>query len=155
MNLMRISSTLVLALASVALAQEKPATQPAPTQENAPAPQAAPASNQTQAPEGLKVDHAASYYHFALAHMYEEMMAMYGRSEYANKAIDEYRLAIAADPSSEYLSAALADLYNRTGRIRDAVMDAQEAIQRDPNNLQAHKLLGRIYLRSLSDPQSG
>ena len=26
--------------------------------------------------------------------MYEEMMAMYGRSEYATKAIDEYRLAI-------------------------------------------------------------
>src|SRR5262249_57640856 len=102
-----------------------------------------------------KVDHAASYYHFGLAHMYEEMMAMYGRSEYANKAIEEYRLAIAADPSSEYLNAALADLYNRTGRIRDAVLEAQEIIQRDPNNLEAHKLLGRIYLRSLSDPQSG
>ncbi|HKF21602.1 MAG TPA: tetratricopeptide repeat protein [Candidatus Angelobacter sp.] len=157
MKFIRISSMLALALASVALAQEKPpAVQPpAPTQQNAPAPEAAPAQTQTQAPEGPKVDHAASYYHFALAHMYEEMMAMYGRSEYANKAIDEYRLAIAADPSSEYLSAALADLYNRTGRIRDAVMDAQEAIQRDPNNLQAHKLLGRIYLRSLSDPQSG
>src|SRR5262249_47343542 len=105
--------------------------------------------------EGPKIDHAASYYHFGLAHMYEEMMAMYGRSEYANKAIEEYRLAIAADPSSEYLTAALADLYNRAGRIREAVLDAQETIQRDPNNLQAHKLLGKIYLRSLSDPQSG
>jgi tetratricopeptide (TPR) repeat protein len=158
MNLMRISSrTLALALASVAaLAQETPpATQPAPTQENTPAPQKDPAPNEAQTPEGPKVDHAASYYHFGLAHMYEEMMAMYGRSEYANKAIDEYRLAIAADPSSEYLNAALADLYNRTGRIRDAVQDAQETIQRDPNNLQAHRLLGRIYLRSLGDPQSG
>jgi tetratricopeptide (TPR) repeat protein len=87
--------------------------------------------------------------------MYEEMMAMYGRSEYATKAIDEYRLAIAADPSSEFLNSALAELYTRTGRIRDAVMEAQEILQRDPNSVQAHKLLGRIYLRSLGDSQSG
>ena len=87
--------------------------------------------------------------------MYEEMMAMYGRSEYATKAIEEYRLAIAADPSSEFLNSALAELYTRTGRIRDAVLEAQEMLQRDPNNVQAHKLLGRIYLRSLGDTQSG
>jgi tetratricopeptide (TPR) repeat protein len=156
MNLMKISSLpLALALASVAaLAQEKPpVAQPAP--ENPPAAQQAPNTDTSQSMEGPKVDHAASYYHFGLAHMYEEMMGMYGRSEYANKAIDEYRLAIAADPSSEYLNAALADLYNRTGRVREAVLEAQEILQRDPNNLEAHKLLGRIYLRSLSDPQSG
>ena len=33
-----------------------------------------------------------------MAHMYEEMVSMYGRSDYANKAIEEYRLAIANDP---------------------------------------------------------
>jgi tetratricopeptide (TPR) repeat protein len=87
--------------------------------------------------------------------MYEEMMAMYGRAEYANKAIEEYRLAIAADPTSEYLNSALAELYSRTGRIRDAVLEAQEIIQRDPDNLEAHRLLGHIYLRSLGDPQGG
>ena len=87
--------------------------------------------------------------------MYEEMMAMYGRSEYATKAIEEYRLAIENDPSSEYLNASLAELYAKTGRIRDAVLEAQEIIKRDPNNLEAHKLLGRIYLRSLGDLQPG
>jgi tetratricopeptide (TPR) repeat protein len=102
-----------------------------------------------------KPDQAAAYYHFALAHMYEEMMSMYGRSEYATKAIDEYRLAIENDPASEYLNASLAELYAKTGRIRDAVLDAQEIIKRDPNNLEAHKLLGRIYLRSLGDLQPG
>ena len=35
--------------------------------------------------------------------MYEEMVATYGRAEYANKAIDEYRAAIQADPSSDLL----------------------------------------------------
>ena len=80
---------------------------------------------------------------------------MYGRSEYANKAIEEYKAAIESDPSSEFLNAGLAELYARTGRIRDAVLEAQEIVKRDPNNLQAHKLLGRIYLRSLGDMQSG
>jgi tetratricopeptide (TPR) repeat protein len=102
-----------------------------------------------------KVDRAASYYHFSLAHMYEEMMSMYGRSEYATKAIEEYRLAIDNDPSSDFLNSGLAELYYRTGRIRDAVQEAQAMIQRDPNNLQAHKLLGRIYRRSLGDTQAG
>ncbi|HEY3767638.1 MAG TPA: tetratricopeptide repeat protein [Candidatus Angelobacter sp.] len=102
-----------------------------------------------------KPDQGEAYYHFSLAHMYEEMMAMYGRSEYATKAIEEYRLAIENDPSSEYLNAALAELYAKTGRIRDAVTEAQDIIKRDPNNLEAHKLLGRIYLRSLGDLQPG
>lgn len=102
-------------------------------------------------PSAPKVDRAAAYYHYALAHMYEEQIAMYGRSDLANKAMDEYRLAIQSDPSSEYLTSALAELYVKTGRIRDAVLEAQDILKRDPNNLEAHKLLGRIYLRSLGD----
>src|ERR1700756_4959636 len=98
-----------------------------------------------------KVDHAAAYYHYTLAHMYEEMVTAYGRSDLATKATEEYRLAIEADPSSEFLTSGLAELYVKTGRIRDAVLQAQDIIKRDPNNLEAHKLLGRIYLRSLGD----
>ncbi len=102
-----------------------------------------------------KVDRATSYYHYTLAHMYEEQVTVYGRSELANKAIDEYRLAMEADPSSEFLTSGLAELYVKTGRIRDAVLEAQDIIKRDPNNLEAHKLLGRIYLRSLGDMPGG
>jgi len=100
-------------------------------------------------------DRAAAYYHFALAHMYEEQVATYGRSELANKAIEEYRAAIDADPTSAYLTSGLAELYAKTGRIRDAVVEAQDIIKRNPNNLEARRLLGRIYLRSLGDMQSG
>jgi tetratricopeptide (TPR) repeat protein len=102
-----------------------------------------------------KTDRASAYYHYATAHMYEEQVAVYGRSDLANKAIEEYRLAIEADPTSEFLTAALAELYAKTGRIRDAVMEAQDILKRDPNNLEARKLLGRIYLRSLGDVQAG
>jgi tetratricopeptide (TPR) repeat protein len=149
MNFLKNHSLLVMILVAASVT--------AVAQEKAPASQATPAQAQPgtagQASEPKKPDHAASYYHYGMAHMYEEMMAMYGRSEYATKAIEEYRKAIDADPSSEYLNAALAELYSRTGRIRDAVLEAQEIIQRDPNNLEAHKLLGRIYLRSLGDSQ--
>ena len=102
-----------------------------------------------------KVDRSAAYYHYALAHMYEEQVTVYGRSDLANKAIEEYRQAIEADPSSEFLTAGLAELYVKTGRIRDAVLEAQDIIKRDPKNLEAHKLLGRIYLRSLGDMPGG
>jgi tetratricopeptide (TPR) repeat protein len=115
-------------------------------------------SSETKLPNpspARKVDKAAAYYHYTLAHMYEEQVAVYGRSELATKAIEEYRAAIDADPTSEYLTSALAELYAKTGRIRDAVLEAQDILKRDPNNIEAHKLLGRIYLRSLGDMQSG
>jgi tetratricopeptide (TPR) repeat protein len=102
-----------------------------------------------------KIDRSAAYYHYALAHMYEEQVTVYGRSDLASKAIQEYRLAIEADPSSEFLTSGLAELYVKTGRIRDAVLEAQDILKRDPRNLEAHKLLGRIYLRSLGDMPGG
>ncbi|MFI5110445.1 MAG: tetratricopeptide repeat protein [Terriglobales bacterium] len=137
----------MLLLASLAgVAQTAPAKPAGPPEQLSP---------QTEPKQGKKADHAAAYYHYAMAHMYEELVAMYGRPEYANKAIDEYRLAIENDPASEYLNAGLAELYAKTGRIRDAVVEAQEIVKRDPNNLEARKLLGRIYLRSLPDTQAG
>lgn len=112
-----------------------------------------PAAAAAQAP--VKVDKGAAYYHYALAHIYEEEMMVYGRSDLANKAIDELRAAVDSDPTSEYLAASLAELYDKTGRKHDAVLEVQEILKRDPNNLEAHKLLGNIYLRSLGDEQSG
>jgi len=106
-------------------------------------------------PSPRKVDKAAAYYHYTLAHMYEEMVTAYGRSDLATKATEEYRLAIEADPSSEFLTSGLAELYVKTGRIADAVKEAQDIIKKDPKNLEAHKLLGRIYLRSLGDMPGG
>ncbi len=139
---------LVLGASLCSVAQTRPGQSAAPqpkTQQQAPASNAA---NQTP-------DKASAYYHFTLARLYEEMVAVYGRAEFANRAVEEYEQAIEADPDSEYLSASLAELYAKTGRIRDAVTEAEQIIKRDPKNLDAHKLLGRIYLRSLGDLQAG
>ena len=143
--------------------QTKPASSvetPAQPQEATPAPnEEAPVANaQPGAPQDAKQpsqpDKAAAYYHFMMAHMYEEMVSTYGRTDYASKAIDEYRAAIENDPDSDYLNAGLAELYAKTGRIRDAVLEAQDILKRDGNNLEARRLLGRIYLRSLGDMQA-
>jgi len=131
-------------LAMCAFSQQTPASAEVKPEVKAPAP----ASQR-------KSDRAMAYYHYMMAHMYEEQVAVYGRSDLASKAIEEYRAAIDADPTSEYLTSGLAELYARTGRIRDAVLEAQDILKRDPNNLEAHRLLGRIYLRSLGDIQSG
>jgi tetratricopeptide (TPR) repeat protein len=125
------------------------------TSQSAPATESSQADAKTGQAAPRKVDKAAAYYHYTLAHMYEEMVTAYGRSDLALKATEEYRLAIEADPSSEFLTSGLAELYVKTGRIADAVKEAQDIIKRDPNNLEAHKLLGRIYLRSLGDMPGG
>ena len=138
----------LLVITGALAAQQKPASAANPDKAAEPPKQATPATPR-------KTDRAAAYYHYTLAHMYEEQVAVYGRSELANKAIEEYRQAIEADPTSEYLTSGLAELYAKTGRIRDAVLEAQDIIKRDPNNLEARKLLGRIYLRSLGDMQPG
>jgi tetratricopeptide (TPR) repeat protein len=150
---MKLTRTRIITLLAVllacsvgSLAQDKPASTAAP---EAPA-TVAPTASAEKAP-----DKAEAYYHFAMAHIYEEMVSMYGRADYADKAIDEYRLAIENDPTSDYLNAGLAELYARTGRIKDAILEAQDILKRDGNNLEAHRLLGRIYLRSLGDMQSG
>ena len=107
-------SLLMIAVASVAVAQTSQPSQ-------ASQPDAKPGQ-----PSQRKEDKAAAYYHYTLAHMYEEMVTAYGRSDLASKATEEYRLAIDADPSSEFLTSALAELYVKTGRIADAVREAHE-----------------------------
>ncbi|GGA64578.1 hypothetical protein GCM10011507_15250 [Edaphobacter acidisoli] len=106
------------------------------------------------APTNKKPDHASSYYHYALAHLYEDMAVNAGRQDYAEQAVEQYKLALDADPDSEMLQDGLADLYFKIGRVRDAVSVAQGQIAKDPNDVAAHTLLGKIYLRSLSDTQS-
>lgn len=99
-------------------------------------------------------DRAAAYYHYGLAHMYEDMAVNAGRSDYATQAIEEYKLALNADPNSIQLQNGLADLYFKLGRIREAVTAAQDQVKKNPNDVEAHTLLGKVYLRSLGDMQS-
>ncbi len=98
---------------------------------------------------------SAAYYHYGLAHIYEDLATTQGRSDYATQAVEQYKLALDADPNSTRLQDGLADLYFKLGRIREAVEVAQDQVKKNPADLDAHRLLARIYYRSLGDVQSG
>lgn len=108
--------------------------------------------------ESKPVDRAASYYHYGLARIYEGQALSSGRQDLATQAIEQYKLALDADADSRALQDGLANLYFRLGRVREAVSAAQDQVNRHPNDIDAHMLLGRVYLRSLGDgqgPQTG
>jgi tetratricopeptide (TPR) repeat protein len=111
-------------------------------------------SASSQAAPAQKPDRASAYYHYGLAHMYEDMAVSAGRPDYATQAVEEYKLAMDADPESSTLQDGLAELYFKLGRIREAVTSAQAQVKKDPQDVAAHELLGKIYLRSLGDMQS-
>ena len=99
-------------------------------------------------------DKADAYYHFALAHYYAEFVAQNGnRGDALNKAIDNYKAAIKADPDAAFLSEELTDLYIQAGRSKDAVSDAEEALKKNPNDLAARRILARLYTRLISEGQ--
>jgi len=147
MNIRNSPLVLALLLTSLAVSAQQPASATPQTQP------AAASANSSAIQKQL--DRADAYYHFQLGHMYEDMVNGTGRAEFATKAVDEYKAALLADPSSSYLASALAELYARTGDIREAIAQAQDVINRDPDNLDARRLLGRIYLRSIGDLQGG
>lgn len=98
---------------------------------------------------------AKAYFHAALADIYEEEAVNSGQPEFITHAIEEYKDALNADPGSAQLADALADLYFRTpGHLHEAEATARGLLKTQPNDIDAHKLLGRIYLRQLSEAQN-
>jgi tetratricopeptide (TPR) repeat protein len=85
--------------------------------------------------------------------MYENQAVSNGRQDLATQAIEQYKLALDADPDSAELQDGIANLYFRLGRIREAVSAAQDQVNKHPADIEAHELLGRVYLRSLGDGQ--
>lgn len=114
-------------------------------------------TQRTAPPPAQETDNrATAYYHFAMGHLYAELAGMYGnRSEYVDKAIEHYKAAIQADPGASFLAEELTDLYVQAGRLREAVVEAEQMLKRDPGNVEAHRILGRIYVRMIGDPAAG
>ncbi|HEX8985435.1 MAG TPA: tetratricopeptide repeat protein [Bryobacteraceae bacterium] len=98
---------------------------------------------------------ATAYYNFSMGHMYAELAGAYGyRSDYVDKAVQHYRAAIEADPGASVISEELTDLYMQSGKLRDAVALAEEMLKANPDNLDARRMLGRIYSRLIGDQQN-
>jgi tetratricopeptide (TPR) repeat protein len=113
-----------------------------------------PASAQGTSTEPEKPNRSAAYYHAALGHLYAELAAQYGgRGEYVKKAIDNYKLAMRHDPSTGTLAQKLADLYLQTGQIRSAVAEFEEAVRRNPDDVNSRRILARFYTARIRDGQ--
>jgi len=157
MKIEKLSSPLWLYMAAASLvtlpmlgasAQSAPA-KPGPT----PPSQSAPAKTTAEATPS-PVDRSQAYFHSALAHIYEEQAIASGRPEYMRHAVEEYKTALSADPGSPQLNDELANLYFRTGQAREAEATARGLLKTSPNDVEAHRLLGRLYLRQLSEAQN-
>lgn len=98
-------------------------------------------------------DKATAYYHYTLGHMYAEQAG--NKGDFLNRAIENLKLALKADPQASFISEELSDLYVQSGRLREAVQDAEEALRTNPSDLNARRLLGRIYTRMIGDSQQG
>jgi tetratricopeptide (TPR) repeat protein len=101
-------------------------------------------------------DASSAYYDFAMAHLYAEMAGAYGnRGEYVNKAIDFYKQAMRADPSSSYIPEELSEFYVQSGQLEKALQQANDLLKANPDNIEARKILARIYSRQIGDPDQG
>ncbi len=98
---------------------------------------------------------AEAYYNFTLGHIFEIQYEQTSQSEYATRSIEAYKKAYSIDPKSPIIGERLAEMYWKAQRVHDAVVEAGEILKRDPNDLPTHRLLARIYLRSLGDINGG
>jgi tetratricopeptide (TPR) repeat protein len=107
-------------------------------------------------PPSASDDKSSAYYHFAMGRYYAGMAALEGnRNDYVSKAIQHYRDALKADPTAGIIFEELTDLYVQTGRLQDAVNQAEDVLKQNPDSLDARRMLGRIYVRAAGDNQTG
>ncbi len=97
---------------------------------------------------------SSAYYHYAMAHLYEQLAIEHTRQEYVERAVENYKQAIAADPDSPFLHLELANLYARTNRMNAAVEEAEKVLASDPNHIEARRLLGQIYRMYAADQRN-
>jgi tetratricopeptide (TPR) repeat protein len=125
---------LVGAAVAVAFAQTTPSQSPA-----------SPADN----------NRAAAYYNFAMGRLYALMAEAEGSPEEALKAIQYFKDALKADPKASDTYQELTDLYLRLNRPADATALAQEALKQNPDNVDAHRMLGRVYYNQINKGNQG
>ena len=108
-------------------------------------------SDSIAASDAAKAD---AYYHFAMGRLYAELAGSYtNQSEYVAKAIQHYQQALKLDPTANIVFEELTELYVQTNRLQDAMSQAEDALKQNPDNLDARRMLGRIYLRAISNPR--
>ena len=95
------------------------------------------------------------YYYFTMGHLQEQQYEITNNSDAASQSIELYKKALELEPASPVIMERLAEIYAKSQRIREAVAEAQLVLKSDAENVAAHRLLARIYVRNLGDMSGG
>jgi tetratricopeptide (TPR) repeat protein len=121
-----------------------------------PAAQAAQTAQATAQPVPDAVERKAdAYANFVLGHISQENFEDTGDQSYADQAISFYKKALTFDPGAVEIRLKIAETYAEAQRLRDAVDTAQAILKDHPDDLATHRLLARIYVRSLGQLGTG
>src|SRR5687768_9523969 len=90
-----------------------------------------------------KSEREQAYFHFMKARVLD------ANGDWENSIL-EYKRALEFDPSNSLIMSDMADTYLRHRRVREAVDSAEKAVQADRDNIEAHKLLGSVYINTIS-----
>jgi tetratricopeptide (TPR) repeat protein len=96
-----------------------------------------------------------AYYYFMIGHLDEQQYEATGKAELANRAIESYKKALEIVPGATVIMERLAETYAKAQHLHEAVEEAHAVLKLDPNNVDAHRLLARIYVRTLGDLTAG
>jgi tetratricopeptide (TPR) repeat protein len=91
-----------------------------------------------QVPAAASPAEAPAAYYFMLGRHLEDERKI-------EEAIAAHKKAITLAPDSAELRAELAALYARQDRVREALETAEAALQRDPANREANRIIGTVY----------
>lgn len=98
---------------------------------------------------------AGAYYNFAMGRVYAELAQAYGnKPDYLTKAIQHYQEALRLDPGASLVFEELTDLYIQTNHLSAAVTQAEEMLKVNPDNVDARRMLGRIYMKLIGTPDN-
>jgi tetratricopeptide (TPR) repeat protein len=145
-SIQRIALLTALCTLPVLAAQTDQAQRPVPPQNAA---EATPSSGMSDA------QRADLYNEFTLGHLLEQQFEASGEYALADQSIEAYKKALAIEPNSSVIHERLAEIDAKSQHIKDAVLEADQALKLDPKNVDAHRLLARIYIRSLGDISAG
>src|SRR5215469_8321213 len=118
--------------------------------------QSAKPQTQIQPPANAAADtKAGAYYNYVMGRVYAELAASEGNRDYINKSLEHYKEALKLDPKVSVIYDELTTLYLEIRRPADGAAFAEDLLKQDPENLNARKMLGRIYLQLASGGRQG
>jgi len=115
----------------------------APAASQAAAPATPPSPDAAKAGDSTRAD---AYYYFTMGHLQELQYAASNSEDMAQQSIASYKKALEIDPDSVVAKERLSEIYAESRHTRDAVIEAQEVLKANPDNVDAHRLLARIYV---------